>query len=81
MIEAKNEDLQRGFTQLAVELIALEQWTPSQQPVLHGAVSTGVIWQFGTLERQTKQITKTLTCTAFCADLMKGETGNISWQF
>ena len=69
VIEAKNEDLQRGFTQLAVELIALDQWTPSQQPVLHGAVSTGVIWQFGTLERQTKQITQNLNLYRVPADL------------
>ncbi|MDF5732680.1 MAG: hypothetical protein PUP92_32995 [Rhizonema sp. PD38] len=29
VIEAKNADLARGFTQLAVELIALDQWTDS----------------------------------------------------
>ena len=69
VIEAKNEDLQRGFTQLAVELIALDQWTPSQQPLLHGAVSTGIIWQFGTLERQTKQITQDLNLYRVPADL------------
>ena len=54
---------------LAVELIALDQWTPSQQPLLHGAVSTGVIWQFGTLERQTKQITQNLNLYRVPADL------------
>lgn len=26
VIEAKNEDLERGFLQLAIELIALDQW-------------------------------------------------------
>jgi hypothetical protein len=29
IIEAKNADLARGFTQLAVELIAIDQWTDS----------------------------------------------------
>lgn len=28
IIEAKNADLQKGFTQLAVELIAVDQWSP-----------------------------------------------------
>jgi hypothetical protein len=32
VIEAKQADLVRGFTQLAVELIALDQWTRSQPP-------------------------------------------------
>jgi hypothetical protein len=69
VIEAKNEDLQRGFTQLAVELIALDQWTASEQPVLYGAVSTGVIWQLGNLQRQTKQITQDLNLYRVPADL------------
>jgi hypothetical protein len=44
VIEAKNADLARGFTQLAVELIALDQWTTSVEPLLYGAVSTGDVW-------------------------------------
>ena len=43
VIEAKNEDLERGFLQLAIELIALEQWFESEQVILQGAVSTGNI--------------------------------------
>ncbi len=46
IIEAKQADLTRGFTQLAVELIALSQWLVSRTPLV-GAVSTGDIWQFG----------------------------------
>ncbi|NJL21101.1 MAG: hypothetical protein HC895_10225 [Leptolyngbyaceae cyanobacterium SM1_3_5] len=57
--EAKYEDLTRGFTQLVAELIAIDQWqnAPSaiEQPILIGAVSTGTIWQFGRLDRATKQ--------------------------
>lgn len=61
VIEAKNADLAKGFTQLAVELIALDKWTDSEQPILQGAVSTGDIWQFGVLYREQKQIQQGLT--------------------
>lgn len=61
VIEAKNADLAKGFTQLAVELIALDKWTDSEQPILQGAVSTGDIWQFGVLHREQKQILQGLT--------------------
>ncbi|WP_414585150.1 hypothetical protein [Scytonema sp. PCC 10023] len=58
VIEAKYEDLTRGFTQLVAELVALDQWSGSttldQQPILIGVVSTGTIWQFGRLDRNTK---------------------------
>lgn len=58
VIEAKHADLARGFTQLAVELIALDQWCDATQPVLPGAVSTGDIWQFGLLQRDVKMVTQ-----------------------
>jgi hypothetical protein len=61
VIEAKNADLARGFTQLAVELIALGQWIDNETPILQGAVSTGDIWQFGILHREQKQIQQGLT--------------------
>ncbi|NEP17727.1 MAG: hypothetical protein F6J97_12620 [Leptolyngbya sp. SIO4C1] len=56
VIEAKNADLARGFTQLAAELIALDQWSDSQQPILLGAVTTGDVWQFGQLHRIEKLV-------------------------
>lgn len=58
VIEAKNADPQRGFTQLAVELVALDQWLESDMNLLYGAVSMGDIWRFGILDRQTKQVTQ-----------------------
>jgi hypothetical protein len=61
VIEAKNADLAKGFTQLAVELIALDKWIDSDQAILQGAVSTGDIWQFGILHREQKQIIQGLT--------------------
>lgn len=58
VIEAKQADINRGFTQLSVELIALDQWTNSDTPVLYGAVTTGEDWRFGKYERQEKRITE-----------------------
>ena len=58
VIEAKNADLSRGFTQLAVELIALAQ--AESQAVLYGAVTIGDTWRFGRLDRQSHQITQDL---------------------
>ena len=49
IIEAKQADLARGFVQLGAELIALDQWTTSNQPLLYGAITTGrclEIWLF-----------------------------------
>jgi hypothetical protein len=69
VIEAKNEDLERGFVQLAIELIALDQWIESDQPILYGAISTGNIWQFGRFDRQTRSITQDLDLYRVPADL------------
>jgi hypothetical protein len=54
IIEAKNDDLTRGFTQLAVELIALSEI--EDQNILYGAVTMGDIWRFGKLNKSEKQI-------------------------
>lgn len=54
VIEAKNDDLTRGFTQLAVELIALSE--SEEQDILYGAVTIGNVWQFGKIDRTNKQI-------------------------
>ncbi|MFN6536237.1 MAG: hypothetical protein RM021_007660 [Nostoc sp. EkiNYC01] len=69
VVEAKNADLARGFTQLAVELIAIDAWTDSQESNLQGAVSTGDIWQFGLLNRENKQITQDLNLYRVPADI------------
>ncbi len=59
VIEAKYEDITRGFTQLAAEMIALDQWenTPGVniQPVLVGAVTTGRTWELARLFRQERR--------------------------
>lgn len=69
IIEAKNADLQRGFTQLAVELIALDKWLEGETNWLYGAISMGNIWQFGLLDRQAKHVTQDLNLYRVPADL------------
>lgn len=58
VVEAKQADLTRGFTQLATELIALDQWVELSDPILYGAITTGDIWQFGSFTRAEKRITQ-----------------------
>ncbi|MEO1432292.1 MAG: hypothetical protein AAFV71_25145 [Cyanobacteria bacterium J06633_8] len=56
VIEAKNDDLTRGFTQLAVELIALSQ--VEEQDIYYGAVTIGDVWRFGKLDRVNRVVTQ-----------------------
>ncbi len=68
VIEAKQADLQKGFTQLATELMALELLTDGPD-VLYGVVSTGNIWQFGQLQRSEKRIIQDLNLYRLPTDL------------
>jgi hypothetical protein len=54
VIEAKRDNLDSGFTQLATELIALDQWSDADVPILYGAVTTGENWRFGIFQRQER---------------------------
>lgn len=57
VVEAKRDDLTRGFTQLAVEMIALA--TVDDAPsTIYGAVTMGNLWIFGVLDQQKKLITQ-----------------------
>jgi hypothetical protein len=67
IIEAKKDDLTRGFTQLAVELIALSQI--EDQEILYGAVTIGNIWQFAKLDRVQHQIVQDLNLFKIPDDL------------
>ncbi|MBW4441531.1 MAG: hypothetical protein KME10_09920 [Plectolyngbya sp. WJT66-NPBG17] len=69
VVEAKNDDLVRGFTQLAAELIALDQAGRIDSPVLYGAVTTGDIWRLGKLDRDQKRIEQDLNLYRVPADL------------
>ncbi|HBE18150.1 MAG TPA: hypothetical protein DEG17_15540 [Cyanobacteria bacterium UBA11149] len=59
VIEAKKDDLTRGFTQLAVELIALS-YIEEEKNIFYGAVTIGDVWRFGKLDRKEQQITQDL---------------------
>jgi len=57
VIEAKNKDMEAGFKQLAVELIALDQYEETAQtPFLYGAITLGDFWKFAVLDRHKKQL-------------------------
>ena len=57
VIEAKRDDLPRGFTQLAVEMIALSMGE-SAPSTIYGAVTMGNFWTFGYLDRDKQMITQ-----------------------
>ena len=59
IVEAKNDDLTRGFTQLAVEMIALAQ--KKEQRIVYGAVTIGDVWRFGRLEAEMSCIVQDIT--------------------
>jgi hypothetical protein len=50
IVEAKQADLERGFSQLAVELIAMARYRDEQCERLYGAVTVGDMWRFGMLD-------------------------------
>jgi len=58
VVEAKNSDLARGFTQLAVEMIALDKADEISQQLIYGAVTTGGVWQFAELDRVRKIVSQ-----------------------
>jgi len=59
VIEAKKGDLDKGFNQLAAELIALDKYENAKSPeILYGVVSIGDIWRFGILNRKLQTIVK-----------------------
>lgn len=69
VVEAKQADLTRGFTQLAAELIALDSWVESDEPILYGAVTTGDIWQFGSFHRLHRVVSQDLMLYRVPTDL------------
>ena len=69
IIAAKNAYLERGILQLAIELIAFDNWSPNDHHTLYGAVSIGNIWQFVILHRESKQIIKDVNLYRVPTDL------------
>ncbi len=69
IIEAKKGDLEKGFNQLAIELIALDKTLEIPQQHLYGVVTLGDIWRFGVLERNEKRLQKDMNVYRLPADL------------
>ena len=57
VVEAKRDDLTRGFTQLAVEMIALSLLEDAPR-YIYGAVTIGSFWIFGRLDAEAKEVTQ-----------------------
>lgn len=60
VVEAKNADLTRGFTQLSVEMITIDKADESSSQTIYGAVTTGREWHFGKLNRLTKTVSQSI---------------------
>jgi len=58
VIEAKKGDLDKGFNQLSVEMIALDKYEKNDSSCFYGAITVGDIWKFGILHRKAKHIIK-----------------------
>ena len=71
IIEAKKGDLEKGFTQLAAELVAFDQYIEQDngQNLLYGAISLGDVWRFGLLDRTQKLIIKDINSYSVPNDL------------
>ncbi len=67
VIEAKKDDLSRGFTQLSAELIALAQAQALEN--VYGAVTIGDAWRFGYLDAVNKTITQDIALYRIPDDL------------
>ncbi|MBF2009536.1 MAG: hypothetical protein IGS49_29970 [Chlorogloeopsis fritschii C42_A2020_084] len=60
VVEAKRDDLTRGFTQLAVEMIALSM-LENAPDTIYGTVTMGDVWVFGTLETASRTVTRDIS--------------------
>ena len=69
VIEAKLGDMYGGMKQLAAEIIAVDQWTGSEAPLLYGAVTVGEIWRFAVLDRAAKTVTQDVELFKIPGDL------------
>ena len=63
VVEAKRDDMTRGFTQLAVEMIALSMVEDAPN-LIYGAVTIGNVWMFGLLDSSTRTITQDIASYA-----------------
>ena len=71
VVEAKKADLERGFSQLSVELIAVDQYIEDDNDVIYGAVTVGDLWRFAILNRKEKLISKDIDSFRVPLDLQE----------
>ena len=72
VIGAKKGDLDKGFTQLSAELIALDKYEESDVgTMLYGAITIGDVWRFGILNRDMQHIKKDINSYAVPGDIEK----------
>ena len=69
VIEAKKGDLEKGFNQLAAEMIAVDKYEENDSPNIYGAISIGEVWRFAILEREVKRLIKDIHTFRFPEDL------------
>jgi hypothetical protein len=71
VIEAKKGDLDRGFNQLAAEMIAMDMYEEEQDSPtkVYGAITIGEVWRFAVLEREEKHLFKDIHTFRFPEDL------------
>lgn len=71
VIEAKKGDLDKGFVQLAAEMIAVDQYYDDDDPSaeLYGAVTIGEVWRFAVLQRPNKLLLRDLNTYGVPQDL------------
>lgn len=69
VVEAKNADMGRGFTQLAVEMVALDKADETDRDTIYGVITMGNVWQFGELDRQRKIVTQDIVNYDLIEDL------------
>lgn len=83
VVEAKKGDLDRGFNQLAAEMIALDKYEEATSPeVLYGAITIGEVWRFSLLKRDLKVIVKDMNLFRFpqdTKDILSVMIGILSW--
>ncbi|MEM9216938.1 MAG: hypothetical protein AAGD25_21635 [Cyanobacteria bacterium P01_F01_bin.150] len=69
VVEAKRGDLDKGFNQLAAEMIALDQHEDNLQSLyLYGAITIGEVWRFSMLNRHEKKVIKDINLFRFPQD-------------
>lgn len=71
VIEAKKSDMEKGFTQLAVELIAVDKFIDAEKENIYGALTIGDLWRFGVLNCREKAIYRDIDSFRVPADLDK----------